>query len=320
MPSILITTPTFGRYSDEPRRVLDTAADVIHPHDNLPMPTDELLERIPRAEALIVGMDTIDTHTLDTAPRLRIIAKHGVGVDTIDVAAAQDRGIRVVSAPGSNARAVAELAFALLLAAARGLTTTHTAVLRGSWPKPFGPELAGKTLGIIGFGRIGRLLAGYAAAFGMRVLAHDPHLPTEEISTHGAQPAEFDECLGQAEFLSLHLPGDPTGPPLLDHAALAAMKPGAVLVNTARGGLVDNTALAELLRRGRLGGAGIDAFTVEPPHNDPLLTAPNVVLTSHIGACTNEANRDMGVMVAEDVVRVLNGQEPAHEVTHPTRN
>lgn len=319
MSSILITTPTFGRFSAEPRSILATAGEVIHPHDTLPMSPGELLERVPRADALIVGMDTVDTDVLDAGPRLRVIAKHGVGVDTIDVAAAQQRGIRVVSAPGSNARAVAELAFGLMLAAARKLGTAHTAVLDTRWPKPFGPELAGKTLGILGFGRIGRLLAGYAGAFGMRVLAHDPHLDTDEIAAHGARPAGFAECLREAEFVSLHLPGDSDDRPLLDRAALESMQRGAVLVNTARGGLVDGEALAELLHRGQLGGAGVDAFAVEPPSaRDPLLNAPNTVLTPHIGACSHEANHDMGVTVATDVVRVLSGREPDNEVSQPT--
>ncbi|NHD15955.1 MULTISPECIES: phosphoglycerate dehydrogenase [unclassified Actinopolyspora] len=318
MSSILITTPTFGRFSAEPGNVLAEAGDVIHPHNTHPMSPGELLERVPRADALIVGMDTIDTEVLDAGPRLRVIAKHGVGVDTIDVAAARQRGIRVVSAPGSNARAVAELAFGLMLAAARKLATAHTAVLDARWPKPFGPELAGKTLGILGFGRIGRLLAGYAGAFGMRVLAHDPHLDTEEIAAHGAHPVGFTECLREAEFVSLHLPGSSDERPLLDRAALESMQRGAVLVNTARGGLVDGNALAELLRRGQLGGAGLDAFAVEPPSvQDPLLNAPNVVLSPHIGACSHEANHNMGMTVAADVVRVLSGREPDNEVPQP---
>lgn len=310
--TILITTPTFGRFSTEPWRILEAAGEVSRPHPDKIMPPEELRERIPHAEALIVGMDDIGAELLDAAPKLRVVAKHGVGVDTIDVAAARKRGIRVVCAPGSNSRAVAELAFGLMLAAARGIGGSHAAVREGGWPKLFGPELHGRTLGVLGFGRIGRLLAGYASAFGMDVVAHDPYLDAESFAAQGVRGVSFQECVSEVDFLSLHLPGSQDGP-LLDREALASMRQGAVLVNTARGGLVDESALAELLTGGHLGAAGIDAFSVEPPAGNPLLTAPNVVLTSHLGACSHQANHNMGALVAEDVARVLHGEPPLRE-------
>jgi D-3-phosphoglycerate dehydrogenase len=204
---------------------------------------------------------------------------------------------------------VAELAFGLMLAAARGIGRSHASMLEGGWPKLFGPELAGRTLGILGFGR---LLARYAQAFGMTVIAYDPYLLPEQFDADGVCSVGFDECVTSTDFVSLHLPAEHGAPPLLDRQVLSSMKRGAILVNAARGGLVDETALAELLHDGHLGGAGVDAFSTEPPAGNPLLSAPNVVLTSHLGACSHEANRDMGVMVAEDVVRVLNGREPQH--------
>ncbi|MCX2730133.1 phosphoglycerate dehydrogenase [Saccharopolyspora sp. NFXS83] len=313
MPRVLITTPTFGRFSAQPQEILDAAAEVVRPQPSRALTREELLEHAPHAEALIVGMDSIDAEVLDAAPRLRVVAKHGVGVDTIDVAAARERGVRVVCAPGSNSRAVAELAFGLMLAAARGIGHSHADVVGGGWPKLFGPELAGRTLGVLGFGRIGRILGDYARAFGMTVRAYDPYLPAEVFAEHGAEAVDFAGCVAGSDFLSLHLPGDPAAPPLLDRAALESMRRGAILVNTARGGLVDEAALAELLHSGHLGGAGVDAFSVEPPAGNPLLSAPNAVLTSHLGACSHEANQQMGRMVAEDVVRVLTGSEPANE-------
>ncbi|MER6694140.1 NAD(P)-dependent oxidoreductase [Streptomyces minutiscleroticus] len=181
----------------------------------------------------------------------------------------------------------------------------------GGWPKHFGPELHGKTLGVVGFDRIGRLVAGYAQAFGMRVLAHDPYMPDDAVSAAGAEPAALDALLGRADVVALHLP--PTGKPLLTAARLAAMKPGAVLVNAARGDLVDDTALAEGLHSGQLSAAALDAFAIEPlPEDHPLRTAPRLTLTSHMAACTPEANRTMGLVIAEDVLRVLAGQAPHH--------
>ncbi|MFJ8330202.1 phosphoglycerate dehydrogenase [Streptomyces sp. NPDC094437] len=315
MPTTLITTPTFARHAARPWQILaEAGAGPLRPREDGALPTAELLAHIGEADALIVGMDPITAEVMDVAPRLKVIAKHGVGVDTIDVAAARARGIPVVCAPGSNSRAVAEYTFGLLLSAARSLAGSHRAVAAGEWPKLFGPELHGRTLGIVGFGRIGGLLAGYARAFGMVLLAHDPYVPAADLRAHGAEPATLDALLARADAVSLHCPPDPSGAPLLDRARLTSMKPGAILVNAARGGLVDEHALADLLGSGHLGGAALDAFGVEPlPADHPLRTAPRTLLTSHMAACTPEANQAMGAMVAEDVVRVLSGNAPRHQ-------
>lgn len=316
MPTTLITTPTFARHSTRPWQILDEAgAGPLRPCEDAALPIADLLKYAPEADALIVGMDAITAEVMDASPRLKVIAKHGVGVDTIDVAAARSRGIPVVCAPGSNSRAVAEYTFGLLLSATRSLTASHTSVAAGGWPKLFGPELHGKTLGIVGFGRIGRLLAGYARAFGMELLAHDPYVPGADVRAHGAEPVALDTLLARADAVSLHTPPDPSGAPLLDRARLAAMKRGAVLINAARGGLVDERALADLLSSGHFGAAALDAFSTEPlPADHPLRQAPRTLLTSHMAACTPEANQAMGAMVAEDVVRVLAGKGPHHQV------
>ncbi|WP_419665306.1 phosphoglycerate dehydrogenase [Streptomyces sp. 2-1] len=311
MTTTLITTPTFSRHSPEPWRILEQAgAGPVRPYDNTALPGSELRERIAEVDALVVGMDAVTAEVIDSADRLKVIAKHGVGVDTIDVAAAQARGIPVVCAPGSNSRAVAEFTFGLILDATRRITASHQRVAHGEWPKLFGPELAGRTLAVVGFGRIGRLLTTYALAFGMTVLAHDPYVDDADIRALDATPAPLDDCLARADVVSLHLPATSGAGPLLDRRRLAAMKPGALLVNAARGGLVDEEALAALLVEGHLGGAALDAFAHEPLGDSPLRTAPNVLLTSHMAACSHEANRTMGAMIAEDVVRVLAGRQP----------
>ncbi|MGI5471808.1 phosphoglycerate dehydrogenase [Streptomyces sp. CA-132043] len=308
----LITTPTFARHAAEPWQLLaDGGAGPLRPYEDTALPPHELPRRLAGADAVIAGMDRITAEVMDAAPRLKVIAKHGVGTDTIDLDAARARGIPVVCAPGSNSRAVAEYTFGLILDATRRISASHTAVVAGGWPKHFGPELHGKTLGVVGFGRIGRLVAGYARAFGMRVLAHDPYVPGDAVTAEGAEPAALEALLGRADIVTLHLP--PAGEPLLTAARLAAMKPGAVLVNAARGDLVDDTALAAALHSGQLAAAALDAFAVEPlPDGHPLRTAPRVTLTSHMAACTPEANRAMGLTVAEDVLRVLAGQAPLH--------
>lgn len=310
----LITTPTFTRHSAHPWQILEAAgAGPLRPREDGALATAELLKHAVDADALIVGMDPITAEIMDAAPKLKVIAKHGVGVDTIDLDAARERGIPVVCAPGSNSRAVAEYTFGLLLSAARSLTASHVAVAAGGWPKLFGPELHGRTLGIVGLGRIGRLLAGYARAFGMAVLAHDPYVSDDTICSLDAEPSSLDALLGRADAVSLHTPPDPSGAPLLDRSRLESMRRGAILVNAARGGLIDETALAQLLHTGHLGAAALDAFTTEPlPADHPLREAPRALLTSHMAACTPEANRAMGAMVAEDVVRVLAGRPPHH--------
>ncbi|MGC7100166.1 phosphoglycerate dehydrogenase [Amycolatopsis lurida] len=310
MSLTLITTPTFGRYSREPWEMLrEAGVRAERPREDGPLPRAELFARLSEVDALIVGLDPIDREVFEAAPRLKVVAKHGVGYDNIDLDAARDHGVRVVYAPGSNSRAVAELTFGLLLDVARGIAENDRAVRAGRWPKTFGGELAGRSLGIVGFGRIGRMIAGYASAFGMSVVAHDPFLPADAF---GTVPSADLETTLDSDVVSLHLPAVPGAPPLLDRARLSAMRPGAILLNAARGGLVDEEATAELLNSGHLGGAGFDAFAVEPLGESPLLTAPNVVLTAHIGACTREANAAMGTAVAEGVLSVLGGTEPRH--------
>ncbi|MBK1786336.1 phosphoglycerate dehydrogenase [Prauserella cavernicola] len=310
MSLTLITTPTFGRFATEPWDLLrDAGVRAERPREDGPLPRADLLARAGEAEALIVGLDPIDAEVFAAAPRLKVVAKHGVGYDNIDLDAAREHGVRVVYAPGSNSRAVAELTFGLLLDVARGISANDRAVRDGGWPKTFGVELAGRGLGIVGFGRIGRMLAGYAAAFGMHVTAHDPYLPADAFGDVAS--ADLDTTL-DSDVVSLHLPAVPGATPLLDRQRLTAMRKGAILLNAARGGLVDEEAAAELLHSGHLGGAGFDAFAVEPPGDSRLLSAPNVVLTAHIGACSREANRAMGIAVVEGVLAVLDGSEPRH--------
>ncbi|GLZ13914.1 4-phosphoerythronate dehydrogenase [Actinomadura sp. NBRC 104425] len=312
---VVVTTQSFARYTDSPWRVFEEAGvPARRSRFAHPLAEDELVQEAAGAAALIVGLDPVTARVIEAAPSLRVIAKHGVGVDNIDVAAAKAAGIRVVNAPGANTTAVADMTMALLLAAVRQIVPAHSSVVQGRWDRFFGPELAGRTLAVIGFGRIGQAVARRARGFDMTVVAHDPHLPAEVFAEHGVRAAGLDECLQAADAVTLHLPLAPGAPPLLGRAELARLRPGAYLVNTARGGLVDEAALAEALREGRLAGAAVDVFASEPPHGSPLLDAPNVVLTPHCGAFSHEANAAMGTTVATDVVRVLRGLDPANPV------
>ncbi|MFD5749764.1 phosphoglycerate dehydrogenase [Streptomyces sp. NPDC127033] len=311
---ILVTTPSFGQTSRAPWEVFEAAgAPARRSAFTHPLGEAQLTDEIRDMAALVVGLDPVTAGVLDAAPRLRVVAKHGVGTDNIDLDAARERGVRVVNAPGTNTGAVADLTFALLLAAARKIVPAHAAVTGGRWDRFFGPELGGRTLGVIGFGRIGQAVARRAKGFDMDVVAYDPHLPAEVFAAAGVRSVPFGELLTASDVVTLHMPLT-SEQPLLGRGELTALRPGALVLNTARGGLVDEEALADLLHSGHLGGAGIDVFSSEPPIGNRLLDAPGVVLTPHCAAFSDQANQAMGATVAADVVRVLRGEEPVNAV------
>lgn len=279
-----------------------------------------LRREVGGASALLVRTAPIGADVIDAAPGLEVIARHGVGVDNIDVAAATRRGIPVAYTPEANAVSVAEHAILLMAAVARRLLAYDAAARRGDWAlrdRYAAVELDGKTLGVVGVGRIGRLVARKAkGAFGMRVLGHDPLLPPEAIAEAGLEPVgALEDLLPVVDVLSLHVPLTRETRGLVGAAALARMRPSAVLLNTSRGGVVDEAALCEALAGGRLAGAGLDVFEEEPvPAGHPLLRLPNVVVTPHSAALTAECVVRMATGAAQAIADVLRGRRPAHVV------
>ena len=267
-------------------------------------PREALLSALAGADALIVRSQVqVDAALIAAGPQLKIIGRAGVGIDNIDAVAAERANIRVVNAPNGNTIAAAEQTFALLLAVARHVPRGDASVRSGAWIRGElkGFELRGKRLGIIGFGRIGQAVAKRAAAFEMDVVASDPVVTAQQAAQFGVKLQTPDQLLEESDIISLHLPalGDA---PLIGAAEIAKMKPGAVLLNVARGSLVDEVALAAALTSGALGGAGIDVFASEPPVGSPLLTAPHTVLAPHLGAQTVDAQIAVAVEVAEQIV------------------
>jgi D-3-phosphoglycerate dehydrogenase / 2-oxoglutarate reductase len=257
---------------------------------------------------LVRGATKVTADVLAGAPDLRAVVRAGTGLDNVDVAAARARGVFVSNTPAANAVSVAELVFGLLLALERHLGPASGDLSRGVWEKTkyAGRELAGRTLGLVGFGRIGREVAARARAFGMPVAAHDALLPTWPEEFAWVMSAGLDELLARADVVSLHVPLTPETRGMIGAGALARMKPGAILVNCARGGIVDETALAAALRAGHLRGAALDVFETEPPPADhPLLTLPNVIATPHLGASTAEAQNRAGMEAVEILARAL---------------
>ena len=244
------------------------------------------------------------------APHLQVVGRAGVGVDNIDLEAATRAGVLVVNAPNANTISAAEHTMALLLAQARRISEADASLRSGAWErKRFGGvELHAKTLGVVGLGRIGTLVAQRASAFGMRILAYDPYVSEERARRLGVELGGLAEVFATADFITIHLPRTKDTEGLVDAEMLATMKPTARLINVARGGIVDEDALAAAVRAGTIGGAAIDVFAVEPTTASPLFDLPQVVVTPHLGASTQEAQDKAGISVAESVADALRGE------------
>ncbi len=272
-----------------------------------------LLAAIPEYQALVVRSRTkVTKEVLFRGARLKVVGRAGVGVDNIDVDEATVRKIVVVNAPTASTVSVAELAIGHMISLLRHLPEADRSVKAGKWEKSKfeGRELFGKTLGLLGSGRIGAEVAKRAQAFGMPVIAHDPYLPKAAASAAGIRLVDKDALFRDADVLSIHAALTPETRGLVSASELAMMRPNAILVNCARGEIVDERALAEALRARKISGAAIDVFATEPPSGSPLLEAPNVVFTPHLGASTAEGQSRAGAIVADQVMKVLAGKRP----------
>lgn len=272
---------------------------------------DSLLGLLGNAEGLVVRSGTrVDRELMEAAPRLRVVGRAGVGVDNIDLDEATRRGVLVVNAPLANSVSAAEHAFGLMLSLARNIARGDASIRSGRWDRAKfrGVELDGKTLGLVGMGRIGSLVAQRALAFGMRVLAYDPYITAEQARAAGAELRDLDSLLADSDFISLHLPRTPETENLLDGEAFAKAKRGVRIVNASRGGIIDEEALVEAIRDGQVAGAALDVYAEEPMTGGPLTELPEVVLTPHLGASTVEAQNKAGLHVAESVVAGLAGE------------
>ncbi len=288
---------------------------VLHPaakvDDRSGISADDLLKVIANYDALIVrGRTKVTATLLAAAPRLKVVGRAGVGVDNIDLEAAKKHGVTVVNAPTSTTLAVAELTFGLILALAREIPRADAAMKQGQWLKKEleGVELYGKTLGIIGVGRIGMEVAKRAAIFGMHVIAYDPLVPAEEIRQRGAEPVSLQDLYAWADFISLHLPLTVQTRDMIGAQAFAQMKDGVRIVCAARGGILDEAALVAVLNSGKVAGAALDVFATEPPGASELVTHPKVIATPHIGAQTVESQARAAEDIAHEVLAALRGE------------
>ncbi|MBA0124998.1 phosphoglycerate dehydrogenase [Haloechinothrix sp. YIM 98757] len=269
-----------------------------------------LLEAVADADALVVRSATqVDAEVLSAGKKLTVVGRAGVGLDNVEVPAATERGVLVVNAPTSNIVSAAEHAVALLLSVVRRVPAADQSLRGGEWKRSSytGVELNGKTVGVVGLGKIGQLFAQRVAAFGTTLIAYDPYATAARAAQLGVELVSLDELLQRSDIISIHLPKTPETAGLIDADALAKVKQGAIVINAARGGLVDEQALADAVKEGRVGGAGVDVFVTEPTTESPLFGLPNVVVTPHLGASTSEAQDRAGTDVAHSVRLALRG-------------
>ena len=314
---ILVTPTSFAKPENQAAqdRLAAFADEVMYNPHGRPLTEEEIPGLLDGCDGYIAGLDYITAEAIKKAPdTLRVISRYGAGVDRVDLAAAKDRGITVTNTPGTNATAVCELAFGLMLCLARGIPQLDHAVKQGEWPRRNGIELNGKRLAILGLGAIGRKLAARAQAFGMEVCAYDPYVDEGYARAAGIEVCDLKKAIKDADFISLHMPLTDDTRHILGSDEIASMKDGVYIVNTARGGLIDETAAHGALTSGRIAGLGLDVYEAEPPSDSPLMGLANVITTPHAGAHTREAIGAMGMTAVENLIAVLTGSECEHTV------
>jgi D-3-phosphoglycerate dehydrogenase len=288
--------------------------------EKLDLPREELAAILPDYDALVVRSQVkVDAELIAAGTRLVVIGRAGVGVDNVDLEAATRAGIVVVNAPTGNTIAAAELTLALLFGLARKVAAADASMRRGEWKRSAltGIELRGKTLGIVGLGKIGQAIASRAGALQMTVIGADPFVTQEQAASFGVELVSFDDLVARSDVVTVHVPKTKATAGLINAGVIDRMKPGVLLLNVARGGIIDEADLAAALKAGKVAGAGIDVYNAEPPTGSPLLDAPNTLLTPHLGASTAEAQVAVAEEVAEQILDVLDGRPARYAVNAP---
>ena len=314
---VLVTPTSFGKVDKRIRAELESSVgEIIYNPQKRPLTSSELAGLLPGCDGYIAGLDQIDRTALESADQLKVIARYGVGVDNVDLATARKRNIILCNTPGANTMSVAELTIGLILSLARHIPTASALTRQAEWPRLDGISLEGKYIGLLGFGAIGKQVARRLDNFDCHILAHDLYPDVEFATAYHVELTSLDNLIHQADFLSLHLPLTPETQGMVDANFIQQMKRGAYLINTARGELVDEAALAAGISMGQLRGAALDVFRKEPPGKDhPLLSLPQVIVTPHSGSHTDGAINRMGQAAIQDCLAVLSGYAPRHRAS-----
>ncbi len=313
--TVLVTARSFGSTDSRARQLLeenDCAVKKLEAADGPIL--EQLKSEIGSADAVIAGLEAYDRDLLAGAEKLKIISRYGVGYDKVDVEAAHEKGIRVTITPGANSDAVADLAMALMLDCARNVTLMNNSIKGGAQQRPSGVEMWEKTLGVVGAGRIGKGVARRCMGFNMKILCYDQYQDAAFQEQCHAEYVDLDTLIRQSDFITIHAPYTPETVNMFSTKQFQMMKKDAILVNTARGGIVDEKALYEALKSGEIRAAGLDATVEEPPYDSPLCTLPNCILTPHAGAASQEASSKMSLMAAQNVLDVLTQGSSRFEV------
>jgi D-3-phosphoglycerate dehydrogenase / 2-oxoglutarate reductase len=313
---LLVTPTSYGKNDPSLRtELVALCGEVIFNDTGKLLRAGDVARLLPGVDGYIAGVDEINADALAAADRLKVIARYGVGVDQVDLEAAKARGIVVTNTPGANSVSVAELTIGMMLALARHIPEAVAATRGGTWPRVTGLSLRGKTVGLVGLGAVGREVAKRLASFECKLLAYDPYASPETARSLGVEMVGLPQLLASADFVSLHVPATPETRNMVNEESLAQMKRGAYLINTARGDLIDEDALARSLESGHLAGAALDVLRQEPPAPDhPLLALKQVLITAHSGAHADDAMNAMGRIAMADCLSVLQGQEPKYRV------
>ena len=313
---LLVTPTSYGKNDSRLKTELEAqVGEVIYNPTGKPLTSAEVARLLPGIDGYIAGLDGIDAMALSAGDRLKVISRYGVGIDNVDLVAAREKEIVVTNTPGANSVSVAELALGLILALARQIPEAVEAVHQGKWPRYAGISLEGKTIGILGLGAIGKQLARRLSSFDCKLLAFDPFADASFANANHVELASMEVVIQRSDFISLHLPLLPETRNLVNENFLSRMKKGSFLVNTSRGEVVDESALLSALQSGHLKGAGLDAFTSEPPDpKNPLLGLPQVIATPHLGAQTDGATSNMGWFAMRDCLAVLKNEIPMYRV------
>jgi D-3-phosphoglycerate dehydrogenase len=313
---VLVTPTSYGSQNPTLKTELEALTGTVkYNKTGKPLSSEQLQKLLPGMDGMIAGLDEIDQAALDTAEGLRVIARYGVGYNNVDLEAASARNIIVTNTPGANAGSVAELTVGLILNLVRPILPAVSDTKSGKWPRFKGYSLEGKTVGLVGCGAIGKETAKRLAGFGSKNIAFDIYPDHQFSEDYLLEYTSLDDLLARADIVSLHLPGTPETEGIVNEEFLSKMKLGSWLVNTARGDLVDESALVSALEKGHLAGAGLDVYRKEPPDPDsPLMNMDQVIATPHMGAHSDSATNTMGRMALDECLAVLRGEEPKFKV------
>ena len=313
---VLITATSFSEITREPEeRLLAAGYEVAHNPFGRPMTAAELAPLLKGVDGIAAGVDDFSAPAFVQADRLKVVARHGAGIDQVDLPECTRKGIVVTNLPGANAEAVADMAMALMLAVARHVPKGDRTTKAGQWVNTYGVDLYHATVGLLGLGRIGKGVARRCRGFDARVLAYDPCFDQEFAAKHSVERADsLEQVLRESDFVSVHMPSNEQTRKIINADKIALMKPTAILVNTARGAIIDEDALADALDAGRIFGAGLDVYATEPPTNSRLLKCERAVTMPHVSSNTPGALLAMGNGVVDAIVAVFNGERPQHVV------